>query len=72
MGSEENVAETGNEEDSACKAWTLCKHTFNNLAHVSPVVFLFLVKQCYFYGMISFSCNANNYFPCQFLSFLEK
>ncbi|XP_057423230.1 uncharacterized protein LOC130717128 [Lotus japonicus] len=54
MGSEENVAETWNEEDSACKAWTLCKHTFNNLAHVSPVVFLFLVKQCYFYG----TCKA--------------
>lgn len=49
MGLEENVAEMDKREDSVCQR-TLCKHTFYDLSHVSPVVFLFLLKECYFHG----------------------
>lgn len=52
MGVEGNLAEVDNKEDSDCQRWTLCKHTFYDLAHVSPVVFMFMLKECYYYGMI--------------------
>ncbi|KAJ1383486.1 Ribonuclease H-like superfamily [Sesbania bispinosa] len=54
MGLEENAAEIGNKKDNDCQTWTLCKHAFYDLTHVSPVVFLFLLKECYFYG----TCKA--------------
>lgn len=49
MGLEENVAEVDNKE-----RWTLCKHTFYDLSNVSPVVFMFMLKECYYYG----NCKA--------------
>jgi hypothetical protein len=58
MGLEENVVEVDSKEDSDCE-WTLCKHTFYDLSHVSPVVFMFMLKECYYYGMNLFFCNAN-------------
>ncbi|KAK7277991.1 hypothetical protein RJT34_23012 [Clitoria ternatea] len=54
MGLEENVAEAGNSEDDGGRMWTLYKHAFYDLRHVSPVVFLYLLKECYFYG----TCKA--------------
>ncbi|TKY52290.1 Exonuclease mut-7 [Spatholobus suberectus] len=54
MGLEENVAETGYTKDNASQMWTLCTHAFYDLTHVSPVVFLFLLKECYYYG----TCKA--------------
>ncbi|WJX13345.1 hypothetical protein P8452_03743 [Trifolium repens] len=53
MGLEENIVEVDNKEDSDCE-WTLCKHTFYDLSHVSPVVFMFMLKECYYYG----NCKA--------------
>jgi len=54
MGLEENVAEGDNKE-----RWTLCKHTFYDLSNVSPVVFMFMLKECYYYGMNFFSLICN-------------
>ncbi|RDX91573.1 Exonuclease mut-7-like protein [Mucuna pruriens] len=54
MGLEENVVETSNTKDSNSQMWALCPHTFYDLTHVSPVVFLFLLKECYYYG----TCKA--------------
>ncbi|XP_061369829.1 uncharacterized protein LOC133312614 [Gastrolobium bilobum] len=54
MGLDENEAEVCNGKDDACQMWTLCTHAYYDLAHVSPVVFLFLLKECYFYG----TCKA--------------
>lgn len=56
MDLEENVAEVDDEKDHS---WTLCVHAFNDLTHVSPVVFVYLLKESYFYGMIYPSCTAN-------------
>lgn len=50
MGLEENLAET----DSASQMWTLCTHAFYDLTHVTPVLFMFLLKECYYYG----TCKA--------------
>ncbi|KAH1229581.1 Werner Syndrome-like exonuclease [Glycine max] len=58
MSLKENVAKTGNTEDNASQMWTLCKHAFYDLTHVSPVVFLFLLKECYYYG----TCKASTKF----------
>ncbi|KAK7344264.1 hypothetical protein VNO77_13690 [Canavalia gladiata] len=51
---EENVTEICHNKDDACQMWTLCTHAFYNLTHVSPLVFIFLLKECYFYG----TCKA--------------
>lgn len=32
------------------QSWTLRQHAFSDLSHVSPVVFLYLLKECYFCG----------------------
>ncbi|KAG5383209.1 hypothetical protein IGI04_034679 [Brassica rapa subsp. trilocularis] len=37
---------------------TLCLHAFSDLTHVSPLVFLYLLKQCYIHG----SCKATKKF----------
>ncbi|KAH1192192.1 hypothetical protein AAZX31_20G224800 [Glycine max] len=54
MGLEENVAKTSTTKDDASQMLTLCTHAFYDLTHVSPVVFLFLLKKCYYYG----TCKA--------------
>jgi len=60
MGLEEKVAKPGNTKDNASQTWTLCTHAFYDLTHVSPVVFMFLLKEYYYYGMISSPFNASN------------
>ncbi|ESQ29728.1 hypothetical protein EUTSA_v10023373mg [Eutrema salsugineum] len=46
------------EPDSPEPARALCLHAFSDLTHVSPVVFLYLLKQCYIHG----SCKATKKF----------
>ena len=53
MGVEENAGQIIGKMGHACQSSTLCMHTFYDLTHVSPVVFLYLLKECYFYGMVS-------------------
>ncbi|KAK9673293.1 hypothetical protein RND81_12G158300 [Saponaria officinalis] len=40
----------GDDVASPEQSWTLSLHTFSDLSSVSPVVFLFLLKECYVYG----------------------
>ncbi|XP_028779545.1 uncharacterized protein LOC114735925 [Neltuma alba] len=54
MGLEETAADILGKKDHAFLSSTLCMHAFYDLTHVSPVVFLFLLKECYFYG----TCKA--------------
>ncbi|KAK7356137.1 hypothetical protein VNO80_15403 [Phaseolus coccineus] len=54
MDLEEKVAKTGNTKDNASQTWTLCTHAFYDLTHVSPVVFMFLLKEYYYHG----TCKA--------------
>ncbi|XP_020209370.1 uncharacterized protein LOC109794324 [Cajanus cajan] len=54
MGLEETVAETDNNKDNASQMLTLCTHAFHDLTHVSPVVFMSPLKECYYYG----TCKA--------------
>ncbi|XP_054802789.1 uncharacterized protein LOC129306302 isoform X3 [Prosopis cineraria] len=49
MDLDENIAEIDKDKGHN---WTLCVHSFNDLTHVSPVVFVYLLKESYFYGTI--------------------
>lgn len=66
MDLDENVTEIEKDDDHA---WTLCVHAFSDLTRVSPVVFVYLLKEAYFCGMISPPCSPNifsantKYFP---------
>ncbi|KAJ8771811.1 hypothetical protein K2173_026988 [Erythroxylum novogranatense] len=50
MGLKEMVPELLTKEDQISQ--TLCRHSFSNLNHVSPVVFLYLLKECYTHGRL--------------------
>ncbi|XP_034705658.1 uncharacterized protein LOC117929473 isoform X2 [Vitis riparia] len=50
MGLEERVTELHNNKDKTHQAWTICMHSYSDLSCVSPVVFLYLLKECYAYG----------------------
>lgn len=52
MGLDETVAELGN-GDRTHQARAICLHAYYDLSRVSPVVFLYLLKECYAYGKIS-------------------
>lgn len=54
MGLEERVTELHNNKDKTHQAWTICMHSYSDLSCVSPVVFLYLLKECYAYG----TCTA--------------
>ncbi|KAF2324000.1 hypothetical protein GH714_006088 [Hevea brasiliensis] len=49
MGLEERVPNLHNEKEKA-QTLTLSVHAFSDLTHVSPVVFLYLLKECYIHG----------------------
>ncbi|KAL1341448.1 hypothetical protein AAHE18_09G087500 [Arachis hypogaea] len=51
---EKTVLKMGTKKDNAVGMGTLCTHAFYDLKHVSPAVFLYLLKECYFYG----TCKA--------------
>lgn len=37
-------------KDEKAEANTVCLHSFSDLTYVSPVVFLYLLKECYKHG----------------------
>lgn len=41
--------------DATDQLLTMCTHSYFDLTHVSPVVFLYLLKECYVRGMFSLS-----------------
>lgn len=43
------------DEEANCpeSSATLCLHAFSDLTHVSPLVFLYLLKECYIHGRVS-------------------
>ncbi|KAE9446653.1 hypothetical protein C3L33_21459, partial [Rhododendron williamsianum] len=51
MGLDETVAELGN-GDRTHQARAICLHAYYDLSRVSPVVFLYLLKECYAYGTL--------------------
>ena len=38
--------------DKTDQTGTICVHAFSDLTYISPVVFLYLLKECYTHGMI--------------------
>ncbi|GLT47671.1 hypothetical protein SLA2020_213470 [Shorea laevis] len=54
MGLEENIVRRPDRRNETGQEKTICLHAFSDLAHVSPVVFLYLLKECYFHG----TCKA--------------
>lgn len=40
--------------DTTHQLLTMCTHSYFDLTHVSPVMFLYLLKECYVRGMIFF------------------
>ncbi|CAK7340575.1 unnamed protein product [Dovyalis caffra] len=58
MGMEERVAELHDNKEKIDQTLTICAHTFSDLTHTSPVVFLYLLKECYAHG----TCKATKKF----------
>ncbi|XP_041016662.1 uncharacterized protein LOC121259220 isoform X1 [Juglans microcarpa x Juglans regia] len=54
MGLEERPIELPNEKDKTHPTGTICVHAFSDLTYISPVVFLYLLKECYIHG----TCKA--------------
>lgn len=52
MGLEERIPGKDNNTENN-KAWTICLHAFSDLSHTSPVVFLYLLKECYICGTLT-------------------
>lgn len=50
MDSDGSVQE--HKSETTHQAWTISMHAFSDLTHVSPVVFLYLLKECYIRGTI--------------------
>lgn len=58
MGLEERVATYNSQKSKANHTLTICKHGFSDLSHISPLVFIYLLKECYFNG----TCKATKKF----------
>ncbi|KAJ6928434.1 hypothetical protein NC652_012514 [Populus alba x Populus x berolinensis] len=58
MGIEEGVVELHDDKGKIDKKLTISVHTFSDLTYTSPVVFLYLLKECYAHG----TCKATNKF----------
>ncbi|XP_059440089.1 uncharacterized protein LOC132172583 isoform X3 [Corylus avellana] len=58
MGLEERVADLHNKKDKTDQTGTICVHAFSDLSYISPVVFLYLLKECYIHG----TCKATKKF----------
>ncbi|XVE89580.1 hypothetical protein DITRI_Ditri20bG0007500 [Diplodiscus trichospermus] len=50
MGFKEKAITLQVKEEKACKTKAVCVHAFTDLTYVSPVVFLYLLKECYVHG----------------------
>lgn len=48
MGLDKSILEANS--DITHQEWTISMHSFSDLTHVSPVVFLYLLKECYIHG----------------------
>ncbi|CAB4285421.1 unnamed protein product [Prunus armeniaca] len=49
MGLEERI-DTRSKQGKFNQTSTICKHAFSDLTHISPLVFIYLLKACYFNG----------------------
>ncbi|KAF3454578.1 hypothetical protein FNV43_RR05026 [Rhamnella rubrinervis] len=58
MGLDERVAAIQNNNGKAQQIGTICMHAFYDLKYISPVVFVYLLKECYIYG----TCKATRKF----------
>lgn len=56
MDSDGSVQE--HKSETTHQAWTISMHAFSDLTHVSPVVFLYLLKECYIHGTIFSSLST--------------
>ncbi|GAV66365.1 DNA_pol_A_exo1 domain-containing protein [Cephalotus follicularis] len=52
MGLEKKVAEVHSNHNETCQAGTISVHSFSDLTYTSPVVFLYLLKECYVHGTL--------------------
>ncbi|XP_021283450.1 uncharacterized protein LOC110415968 isoform X2 [Herrania umbratica] len=50
MGFEEKAIKLQVKKEKTCQTETICVHAFNDLTYVPPVMFLYLLKECYFHG----------------------
>ncbi|KAK6911630.1 3'-5' exonuclease domain [Dillenia turbinata] len=50
MGLEEIPTDIHNKKGKPCEARPICLHAFSDLTYISPVVFLYLLKECYVCG----------------------
>lgn len=51
MGLDQTVAEPLDPIDQTHLAWKIAVHSLSDLSYISPVVFLYLLKECYIRGM---------------------
>lgn len=68
MGLEERVAESCINGHKADCTWTVSVHTFSDITNISPVVFLYLLKECYIHGKL-FLPSLTNFILCKFYNF---
>ncbi|XP_022961595.1 uncharacterized protein LOC111462125 isoform X2 [Cucurbita moschata] len=52
MGLDQNVAEPRDPIDQTHFAWKIAVHSLSDLSYISPVVFLYLLKECYIRGTL--------------------
>ncbi|CAE5960405.1 unnamed protein product [Arabidopsis arenosa] len=52
MGLDSEEADLEVKRDEKAKEGTMCLHSFSDLTYVSPVVFLYLLKECYKHGSL--------------------
>ena len=52
MGLEERLTDLHKKNEKTEQTGTICVHAFSDLTYISPVVFLYLLKECYTHGMI--------------------
>lgn len=53
MGLEEGVPNLHDLKEKDHQTLTLSVHAFSDLTYVSPIVFLYLLKECYIHGKMS-------------------
>lgn len=51
MGCLEEVTQEGPETNQHNDECSICLHAFSDLSHVPPAIFIYLLKDCYVYGM---------------------
>lgn len=59
MGFDRSVAEPLDPIDQTHLAWNITVHSLSDLSYTSPVVFLYLLKECYIRGMSPISYDVS-------------